>query len=62
MEQYSVACLNAVVAVAGYNLYEPRVDDDSVDWEITAGESSESDIHSCPTHQAECLPQTRFGR
>jgi Domain of unknown function (DUF4365) len=33
-EQFSVSYLRAVAAVAGYNLYEPVVDDDSVDWGI----------------------------
>lgn len=35
-EQFSVSYLRAVAAVAGYTLYEPTVDDDSVDWQIAA--------------------------
>src|SRR5712692_1428702 len=33
-EQFSNAYLRAVVATAGYNVYKPEVDDDSVDWGI----------------------------
>src|SRR5438132_12012770 len=33
-EQFSAAYLSAVVAVAGYNLYEPRVDEEV--WKMTA--------------------------
>jgi hypothetical protein len=40
-EQFSVAYLSVVVTTAGYNLYQPRVDHDSVDWEITARRSEE---------------------
>jgi Domain of unknown function (DUF4365) len=35
-EQFSNAYLQAVVAVAGYSLYKPAVDEDSVDWGIAA--------------------------
>lgn len=35
-EQFSNAYLQAVVSVAGYTLYKPAVDDDSVDWGIAA--------------------------
>jgi hypothetical protein len=31
-EQFSNAYFRAVVATAGYNVYKPEVDDDSVDW------------------------------
>jgi hypothetical protein len=36
-EQFSIAYLRAVVAAAGYNVYRPDVDDDSVDCGIAAG-------------------------
>lgn len=35
-EQFSNAYLRAVVATAGYSVYQPEVDDDSVDWGIGA--------------------------
>ena len=35
-EQFSNAYLQAVTSVAGYSLYKPAVDDDSVDWGIAA--------------------------
>jgi hypothetical protein len=35
-EQFSLAYLRAVAAVAGYALYRPEVDDDSVDWGLAA--------------------------
>jgi hypothetical protein len=35
-EQFSFAYLRAVAAVAGYTLYRPEVDDDSVDWGLAA--------------------------
>ncbi len=35
-EQFSFAYLRAVAAVAGYALYRPEVDDDSVDWGLAA--------------------------
>lgn len=35
-EQFSNTYLQAVVTVAGYSLYKPSVDDDSIDWGITA--------------------------
>lgn len=35
-ELFSNAYLQAVTAVAGYSLYKPFVDDDSVDWGIAA--------------------------
>ena len=35
-EQFSNAYLQAVTSVAGYSLYRPAVDDDSVDWGIAA--------------------------
>ncbi|MGB3655945.1 MAG: DUF4365 domain-containing protein [Rivularia sp. (in: cyanobacteria)] len=35
-EQFSYAYLQAVTSVAGYSLYRPTVDDDSVDWGIAA--------------------------
>jgi hypothetical protein len=35
-EQFSNAYLRAVAAVAGYNVYRPEVDDDSIDWGIAA--------------------------
>ena len=35
-EQFSNAYLLAVATVAGYSLYKPAVDDDSVDWGIAA--------------------------
>ena len=35
-EQFSNAYLQAVTSVAGYSLYRPTVDDDSVDWGIAA--------------------------
>lgn len=31
-EQFSVAYLKAVAAAAGYNIYQPEVDDSSIDW------------------------------
>lgn len=40
-EQFSVAYLRAVTAVAGYNLYTRDIDQDSVDWGIAAGDSPE---------------------
>ena len=33
-EQFSNIYLQAVTTVAGYSLYKPSVDDDSVDWGI----------------------------
>jgi uncharacterized protein DUF4365 len=33
-EQFSNAYVRAVAAAAGYNVYKPEVDDDSVDWAI----------------------------
>ncbi|HUU81882.1 MAG TPA: DUF4365 domain-containing protein [Phycisphaerae bacterium] len=35
-EQFSNAYVRAVAATAGYTLYKPEVDDDSVDWGIAA--------------------------
>ncbi|MBW4477580.1 MAG: DUF4365 domain-containing protein [Tolypothrix brevis GSE-NOS-MK-07-07A] len=35
-EQFSNTFLQAVTSVAGYSLYKPFVDDDSVDWGIAA--------------------------
>lgn len=35
-EQFSNAYIQAVASVAGYSLYKPNVDDDSVDWGIAA--------------------------
>jgi len=35
-EQFSNTYLQAVTSVAGYSLYKPFVDDDSVDWGIAA--------------------------
>jgi len=35
-EQFSNAYLQAITTVAGYSLYKPSVDDDSVDWGIAA--------------------------
>jgi len=35
-EQFSNAYIQAVASVAGYSLYKPAVDDDSVDWGIAA--------------------------
>lgn len=35
-EQFSNAYLQAITSVAGYSLYKPAVDDDSVDWGIAA--------------------------
>jgi hypothetical protein len=35
-EQFSNAYVRAVAATAGYNIYKPEVDDDSVDWGIGA--------------------------
>ena len=35
-EQFSNIYLQAVTTVAGYSLYKPSVDDDSVDWGIAA--------------------------
>lgn len=35
-EQFSNAYLQAVVSVAGYSLYKPSIDNDSVDWGIAA--------------------------
>ena len=35
-EQFSNAYLQAVASTAGYSLYKPVVDDDSVDWGIAA--------------------------
>ena len=40
-EQFSVAYLSVIVAAAGYNLYQPRVDNDSVDWEIATRRSEQ---------------------
>jgi hypothetical protein len=35
-EQFSAAYLRAVAAAAGYTLYRPEVDDDSIDWGLAA--------------------------
>jgi hypothetical protein len=35
-EQFSNIYLRAVTTVAGYSLYKPFVDDDSVDWGVAA--------------------------
>ncbi|KYC38899.1 hypothetical protein WA1_33340 [Scytonema hofmannii PCC 7110] len=35
-EQFSNTYLQALTSVAGYSLYKPFVDDDSVDWGIAA--------------------------
>ncbi len=35
-EQFSNAYLHTITSVAGYSLYKPAVDDDSVDWGIAA--------------------------
>ena len=35
-EQFSGAHLRAVASVAGYALYKPEVDDDSIDWGLAA--------------------------
>ena len=35
-EQFSEAYLRAVASVAGYTLYKPEVDDDSIDWGLAA--------------------------
>lgn len=35
-EQFSNTYLQAIATVAGYSLYKPSVDDDSVDWGIAA--------------------------
>ena len=35
-EQFSNTYLQAIASVAGYSLYKPSVDDDSVDWGIAA--------------------------
>lgn len=35
-EQFSGAYLRAVASAAGYTLYKPEVDDDSIDWGIAA--------------------------
>ncbi len=35
-EQFSNIYLQAVTTVAGYSLYKPFVDDDSVDWGVAA--------------------------
>ena len=35
-EQFSNAYIRAIAATAGYNVYKPEVDDDSVDWGIGA--------------------------
>ncbi len=35
-EQFSNAYLRAIAAAAGYNVYKPEVDDESVDWGIGA--------------------------
>jgi Domain of unknown function (DUF4365) len=35
-EQFSNAYLQAITSVAGYSLYKPAVDDDSIDWGIAA--------------------------
>ncbi len=35
-EQFSNTYLQAITTVAGYSLYKPSVDDDSVDWGIAA--------------------------
>src|SRR5438105_3113065 len=35
-EQFSNAYLRAITAVAGYTLYKPELDDDSIDWGICA--------------------------
>lgn len=39
-EQFSVAYLRAVTAVAGYNLRKPDVDEDSIDWGIAASDAT----------------------
>ena len=35
-EQFSNVYLQAVTTVVGYSVYKPSVDDDSVDWGVTA--------------------------
>lgn len=35
-EQFSSTFVRVVTAVAGYTLYKPEVDEDSVDWGIAA--------------------------
>ena len=35
-EQFSNVYLQAVTTVAGYSVYKPSVDDDSVDWGVAA--------------------------
>ena len=35
-EQFSNAYIRAIAATAGYSVYKPEVDDDSVDWGVTA--------------------------
>ena len=39
-EQFSNAYIRAIAATAGYNVYKPEVDNDSVDWGIGARGSS----------------------
>ena len=34
-EQWSQVYLHAIATAAGYTLYEPKVDDDSVDWGVS---------------------------
>ncbi len=36
-EQFSNTYLQAVTTVAGYSLYKPSVDDDSIDWGAAKG-------------------------
>ncbi|MFN6536439.1 MAG: DUF4365 domain-containing protein [Nostoc sp. EkiNYC01] len=45
-EQFSNAYISAVAAVAGYSLYKPGVDDDSIDLGIAAKGSIGGTIHS----------------
>lgn len=41
-EQFSAAYLRAIASVAGYTLYRPEVDDDSVDWGIATRSDGET--------------------
>lgn len=45
-EQFTVAYIHAIASVAGYTIYKPDVDDDSVDVGIAASRGTGSKIHA----------------
>lgn len=54
MEQFSEAYFRAVVFTAGYNLQDPAVDEESIDWTIRDGVRSQIDV------QLKCTAQKRI--